>query len=120
MSGRSLGTASACPWYGAALYHAPSCTLSALICSHSDSEGPNSALIGSHTSWLATRATTTAAHPTGAARDPNLRGAHHSATAANRMPANTYGNAKTRVIGIHHTQLARYEVKPSMPATNTQ
>src|SRR5262252_3580993 len=120
MSGRSLGTASACPWYGAVPYQAPSCTLSALICNQSASEGPNSALIGSQTSWLARIAVTTTAHPTGVARDPNRRGAHQSATIARMMAANTYGNANTRVIGIHQTQLARYDVNPSMPATKTQ
>src|SRR6266516_6439127 len=118
MSGRSLGTAMACPC--CALYHAPSWMLSALTCLQSSSEGPNTSEIGTHASWQLISATPTRPHAQGTTLDPNRRGAHHSSKAAMSTPTKTYGNAKTRVIGIHHTQLARYDVKPSMPLTKTQ
>src|ERR1044072_1243668 len=107
MSGRSSGTAIACPSYGAAPYNDPSCTLSALTCSHSASEGPKTCWIGNHASWLTTTTTAMVAHPTGSKPGQNRFAPNDSAAAATRMPAKTYGNAKTRVTGIHHTQLAR-------------
>src|SRR5437868_11745989 len=119
MSGRSGGTATGWPSDGARLYQVASCLASAIDAFHARSVGAKAPAIGIQRLCARSNTVATPNHATGRNRGPNRRVRAENKTIASRIPANSYGNSNLRLMGIHHCQVDRHDVIPSIPAAKT-